>query len=242
LVAYAVFFGVGPQAGTNTLNFRRSADRGKSFDPEVTVSNLVPSGDSGRLQGDIVDIPAPAMAADTSRRSGKDTIYIAWADGRDNPQVDVIGRAGTYNFGDIVLATSTDGGSTWSTPKAVSPTSDDFAGIGRDQFQPAVAVNRDGELAVCYYDRRNDPQNNAVDRYCSLSKDQGHSFQDFRQTARSWAPIHDSDFFVAPQALGLYDTIAPHFATEDGHDFFGSFQTIDNAVPGVHGRRIRRAE
>jgi hypothetical protein len=241
-LSYTVFLGVGPQAGTVTLNFRASADHGKSLDPEVSISNIVMRGNVGRMQGDLVDLPAPAMAVDSSKRGGKDIIYSAWVDGRDNPQVDVVGPTGTYNFGDILISTSADGGSTWSAPKPVSPTPDDFAGVGRDQFQPSVAVNRNGAVAVCYYDKRNDPQNNAVDRYCSLSKDYGHSFQDFRQTARSWAPIHNTDFFVARQALGLYDTIAPHLASEDADGFFGSFQIINNAVPGVHGRRIRRAE
>jgi hypothetical protein len=241
-LSYTVFLGVGDQAGTVVLNFRRSSDHGKSFDPEVSVSNIVESGDVGRLQGDIVDPPAPAMAADySSKRGGKDTLYIAWADGRDNPQVDVLG-SGTYNFGDILLAKSTDGGSTWSTPKPVSPTPDDFAGIGRDQFQPAIAVNRDGALAVCYYDKRNDPQNNAVDRFCSLSRDHGRSFHDIRQTVTSWAPIHATDFFLDARSLGLYDTVAPHLASEDDDGFFGSFQIINNAVPGVYGRRIRREE
>jgi hypothetical protein len=241
-VAYTVFFGVGPQSGTNAVNFRRSANQGKSFDPEVSVSNIVLSGDLGRMQGDIIDLPAPAMGVDRSKSGGKDTIYIAWTDGRDNPQVDVIGATGTYNFGDILIAKSTDGGSTWSTPKAISPTPDNFAGVGRDQFQPAVAVNRDGSLAICYYDRRNDTQNNAVDRFCSLSRDHGRSFQDIRQTTRSWAPTHDTDFFVSAQSLGLYDTVAPHLDAEDDDAFFGSFQIINNAVPGVHGRRIRREE
>ncbi len=241
-LSYTVFLGLGDQAGTVTLNFRRSSDHGKSFDPEVSVSNIVRSGDVGRLQGDIVDLPAPAMATDSSKRGGKDTVYIAWSDGRDNPQVDVIGPTGTYNFGDILLAKSTDSGSTWNTPKPVSPTPADFAGIGRDQFQPAIAVNRDGALAVCYYDKRNDPQNNAVDRFCSLSRDHGRSFQDVRQTATSWAPIHATDFFIDARSLGLYDTVAPHLASEGDDGFFGSFQIINNAVPGVHGRRIRREE
>ena len=242
VVAYTVFLGVGPQAGTETLNFRRSTNQGKSFNAEVVVSNIVPSGDVGRLQGDIVDLPAPALAVDSSKKTGKDIVYVAWTDGRDNPQVDVIGPTGTYNFGDVVLSRSTDGGSTWSAPKPVSPTPADFGGAGRDQFQPAAAVNRDGQLAVCYYDKRNDEQNNAVDRYCSLSGDHGQTFRDIRQTTSSWAPVHDTDFFVDPRNLGLYDTVTSHISTEADGAFFGSFQIINNAVPGVHGRRIRREE
>ena len=240
-LSYTVFLGLGPQAGNATLNFRRSSDQGKSFDPEVGVSNIVLSGDIGRMQGDIVLLPASAMATGSAKRGVPDSIYIAWVDGRDNSQVDVIG-SGSYNFSDILFAQSTDGGSTWSAPKAVSPTPDDFTGIGRDQIQPAIAVNREGELAVCYYDRRNDPQNNAVDHFCSLSRDRGRSFHDIRQTATNWAPIHATDFFIDPRTLGLYDTVAPHLASEDDKGFFTSFQIIKNAAPSVRGRSIGHEE
>jgi hypothetical protein len=241
-VAYSLFVEAGPQAGTNLLNFRRSTNHGNTFDAEVTVSNIVLAGDQALLQGNIIDVPGPAMAVDTAKNAGKDTIYIAWTDGRDNPQVDVVASTGTYSFGDIVLAKSTDGGATWSTPKAVSPTPANFGGSGRDQFQPAVAVDRAGELAVCYYDKRNDTQNNAVDRFCSISADRGRSFQDIRQTTSSWTPIHNTDFFVSPQSLGLYDTIAPHHGTGAENAFFGSFQIINNAAPNVIGRDIRREQ
>jgi len=30
---------------------------------------------------------------------------------------------------------------------------------------------------VCYYDRRQDPQNTVIDRYCSVSQNQGASWQ-----------------------------------------------------------------
>jgi hypothetical protein len=99
------------------------------------------------MQGDIVLLPASAMATDNSKRGVTDSIYVAWADGRGNSQVDVIG-SGSYNFSDILFAQSTDGGSTWSAPKAVSPTPDDFAGVGRDQIQPAIADEGHSPTAV----------------------------------------------------------------------------------------------
>jgi hypothetical protein len=94
---------------------------------------------------------------------------------------------------------------------------------------------------VCYYDRRNDVQNNALDRYCSLSRDHGISFHDIRQTAASWAPIENADLFIAPHFLGGYDTVTPHLEPDDDN-FFGSFQTIKNAVVSIQGRGIQREE
>jgi hypothetical protein len=239
-VSYLVF----GTDGSIQLSFRRSKDRSASFGEEVQVSNIVLTGDpagnfGGVLQGFFANLQLPSMAVDPVKHNGKDTIYIAWSDGRDNPQIDVVTITGTYNFSDILIVKSTDDGSTWTAPKPVSPTPEDFAGIGRDQFQPAIAVNRDSTLAVCYYDRRNDPQNNAVDHFCSISRNGGRSFHDIRQTATSWIPVHGTDLFLNRFYLGQYDTVATHFGANDDDSFFSSFQVIRNVVPSVHGRSLQ---
>jgi hypothetical protein len=119
----------------------------------------------------------------------------------------------------------------------VSPTPKDFKGLGRDQFIPSIAVDRDGTIAVCYYDRRNDPKNNAFDRYCSISQDQGQSFHDVRQSPKSWMFAENWDrigFW-----LGDYDTVvAPSFDGGDG--FFGAFGVSGDDVTGIFGRSLQR--
>ena len=45
-----------------------------------------------------------------------------------------------------------------STAAVVRPTAK-----GREQFLPWTAVDRDGTLAICYFDRRRDPENNGRD-------------------------------------------------------------------------------
>jgi hypothetical protein len=227
--------------GADELRLQRSLDHGNTFGPAVLVSNIVPTGvpsgpSASILQAVFSNIPVPAIAADPVK---KDTLYLTWSDGRDNPQVDVITPNGLYNFADIVLAKSTDGGGTWSAPKAVSPTPSDFAGAGRDQFQANIGVNQNGTLAICYYDRRNDPLNMGIDRFCSVSKDRGATFQDQRQTTATWPPVHGMDFLLDGGAISGYDTVAPHQGPGKDDLFFGAFAVIDNNVTTVHGRSFQ---
>ena len=235
------------------LAFRRSS-RGQSFEAETTVDKVVPTANADAffsiaagfsfesfLQGNFRDVPFPAMAVDTSRNSRHDTIYIAWVDGRDNSQVDLILFDGKYHFGDILLTSSSDGGATWSKASPVSPMPPDSP--GRDQFQPTIAIDSSGNLAVCYYDRRNDPANNAVDRYCSLSGKHGRAFQDIRQTGSSWIPVKGSDLLFGSDSLGDYDSMAAHKgsgAADNSGGFFDSFQVVKNEVTSVRGRRPGR--
>ena len=223
------------------IHTRVSSDHGVTFGPEVKVSDLMQIGDGSHsfrplLQGFFSPPTIPVIAADpTLHGNKKQNLYAVWADGRDNQIPDATGAFGTYNFGDIVMSRSTDGGMTWSPPHAVSPTPRGFKGAGRDQFNPAIAVDKDGAIAVCYYDRRNDPKNNALDRYCSLSQDSGQSFHDVRESAKSWVVGQQWDVF-APW-LGDYDTVA---TPNDADGFFGAFGISGDNTTGVFGRSLQR--
>jgi hypothetical protein len=59
---------------------------------------------------------------------------------------------------------STDGGTTWSVPVAVSP-----AGT-HDQFFPWLSVNSSGVIGVTWLDRRNDPANISYQPFVAFSK------------------------------------------------------------------------
>jgi hypothetical protein len=76
-----------------------------------------------------------------------------------------------------MLARSADGGKSWSDPLVVN---DDSAwGGGRrgpDHLQPLVAVNRNGVVAVSWYDRRDHPDNIGWDVRFSVSLDGGESW------------------------------------------------------------------
>ena len=222
------------------IHARQSSDYGASFAPDVKVSDLVQIGDGSHafrpaVQGFFSVPTIPVIAADLARRPGeKQNLYIAWADGRDNQKPDGAAFFGTYNFADIMLSRSSDGGMTWSPPRAISPTPPSFKGGGRDQFIPSIAVDHDGTIAVCYYDRRNDPQNNAFDRYCSISENHGQTFRDVRQSSKSWIYGQNWDRLVF--WLGDYDTVTTPYGT--GRGFFGAFGISGDDVTGVFGRSV----
>jgi hypothetical protein len=246
--AYLLFHPIFASDGVTVVDYklevhaRQSSNRGVTFGPDIKVSDLVQVGEGSHafrpfLQGFIPVPTIPVVAADPVTRGKKQNLYIAWADGRDNQIADPAGPFGTYSFADILLSRSTDGGLTWSPPQAISPTPKDFKGPGRDQFNPSIAVDHDGTIAVCYYDRRNDRQNNLFDRYCSVSQSQGQSFHDVRQSPKSWMFGEDWDRFDF--WLGDYDTVvAPSFGGGDG--FFGTFGISGDDVTGIFGRSIQR--
>ena len=203
--------------------FARSTDHGTTFQPPVTIAA---SDFAGIFQGYAQDFfrinSFPMLAVDRSSTASRGTLYLTWS-GPNGSVPDFTSFTGFYNFGGTFISRSSDGGNSWTTPSLVSPLAAAVHGPGVDQLFPSAAVDRSGALAVCYYDRRNDPTNSALDRYCSFSSDQGSSFHDARETTRSWIPTHDADLVINPTYMGDYDTVV---SDSTGHStgFFDSFQ------------------
>jgi hypothetical protein len=223
---------------------RRSDDGGATFAPAVVVGEATTASSLGdfNLQGNFRTNAFPMMAVDGSIKATRGTLYIVWTDATRNQIPDLYANFifgdPVYSFGEVVLSVSRDGGSTWSAPKRVSPTPADFRGAGRDQFMGGVAVDAGGDLAVCYSDRRNDPNNFAIDHYCSISRNQGGSFEDIRETPFSWTPSHNMDVFINPDYMGDYDAVSSD-NTGSRAGFFSSFQIQTNTNPDVYGMRLK---
>jgi hypothetical protein len=121
--------------------FFRSYDQGRHWEKTDTrVSDLFSAvaidlelGVPVRDAGELPDIAVNGQTGD---------LYMAWQDTRFNP----LGQVG------VVVARSTDGGSTWSAPVPVNRVADPTV----QAFLPAVAVNEDGTVGVLFYDFRND--------------------------------------------------------------------------------------
>ncbi|HEY5061267.1 MAG TPA: sialidase family protein [Gemmatimonadaceae bacterium] len=85
----------------------------------------------------------PDIAVDPGSAQFKDRVYVVWSDFRT-------GRL------EVMLSYSSDKGKTWSREQTIS---DDRAAPdplvnGPDNVTPVVAVNKDGVVAVAWYDRR----------------------------------------------------------------------------------------
>ena len=126
----------------------RTANGGARFSRAVAVArNLVIP------QRIIVNLgPVPGLARDP--KSGR--LYVAWDAGRRDAR-------------DVFVATSGDGGASWTAPVAV---------VERPGTQalPALDVAPDGRLDVVFYDRSKDPEDRKTEVVVASSWDQGLTF------------------------------------------------------------------
>ena len=130
--------------------------------------------------------PQIVITADTGAASGYviHAVYPYDSDG------------GGPDHSNVFYRQSLDGGETWSDEVRLN---DDTTTT--DQFVPAIGASEDGVLAVAFYDRRLDPDNNTlIDRYLTVSTDGG----------ATWSPnerISDVSSPVA-QTLPNFDGLA----------------------------------
>jgi hypothetical protein len=154
------------------------------------------------MQGGFRNNEFPQVAVDRSHTSSRGTVYMAWSDGSNNIVPDLPRFFDSYAYPDIVVAKSIDRGNTFTVPQVVSPMSPFFGGKGRDQLFPGLAVDRDANVGVCYYDRRQNPLNLLLDRYCSVSQNHGRTWDESRVSRASWVPAHDSDGVINTAYIG----------------------------------------
>jgi hypothetical protein len=221
------------------LRSSKSTDHGVTFAAFTKVADVFPSGDSFALRGGFrAFIDNQGLAIDRSTSSSRGAVYVAFHDGGAVTTPDVGSDTGVYGFADAMVSRSRDGGATWDPPVRVNDNVE--AGRGTDQYQPGVAVDVGGRVASCFYDRRRDPANFSIDRFCAVSKDGGQTWTpNMKQTARSFMPIHATDSLVNPVYMGDYDTLASEFTlTLEG--FVGAYSVIGSiANPDVKASRIR---
>ncbi|MFN8574216.1 MAG: sialidase family protein [Gemmatimonadaceae bacterium] len=130
----------------------RSTDGGASLSPAVRIAQVVTGYNSPLTRG-----VSASLAADPGSAAFRDHLYAVWSDFSS-------GR------GVIVRSRSVDGGSTWDAPQPVGSPSD---AAGGDRFMPTVAVNRDGAVAVLWYERRSGEHSSGYDVRMTASLDGG---------------------------------------------------------------------
>jgi hypothetical protein len=164
-----------------TIVMFTSTDGGNTFGPETTVAVVGQAGppfDEFNL-GDgkymrSIEFPSPGI------RGG--TLYIAWNDGS---------AVGGHSH--VRLATSTNGGATWSSSWVTSGSN--------DEIQPALSADASG-VHIVYYRRNPD---NTLDVYVSNSG--GGGFSAARVTTQSFPGVLNYPQFdpiIAPTYMGDY--------------------------------------
>jgi len=203
---------------------------GGKLSAPVTVDSVSPGGDSYYLQGEFRDFLSMTLTVDRSGTASDGTLYVTWGDGRDKTVPDPLGIAGTYSYDDILLRVSTDGGATWGfgLPIKVNSDTQPRTAGGHDHYQPGIAVDRSGEVAVCWYDRRDDAQDFAIRHYCGESITGGLTWTNSNVGVSPFAPTHGIDLIINPIYMGDYDVVTSDF-TGANSGFIGSFQVMNNS-------------
>jgi len=182
---YATGSGVQP-ANHDWKAVFRSTDHGASWtakpitiDKVTEVAHRIPDG----------TFPVRAGGDDIAVDPVTGALYAVWTDGRFND--------GAHN--DVILSKSTDGGLTWSVPVKVSGNP-----LGVDAHTPSVEVNASGQVAVAWYDYRNDVAGDSAataDYWNRISSDGGATWAEQRLTATSF---DISKAPVAPASRGYF--------------------------------------
>jgi hypothetical protein len=222
------------------IRSRKSVDSGATFAEFTKVADVFPIGDSFAIRGGFrTFLDLQSLAIDRSTGSSRGDVYVAFHDGSAVTIPDAFSDTGVYGFADVMVSRSADGGATWDPSVKVNDNVE--VGFGTDQYQPSVAVDVDGRVASCFYDRRRDPANFQIDRFCTISADGGQTWSvNTRQTARSFMPIHATDGIVNPFYMGDYDTLANEF-TLTLKGFVGAYSVMGPlANPDVKASRLVR--
>jgi hypothetical protein len=141
---------------SNSIKFDTSPDGGVTWGTDVEIAdvnpvNFVPN-DSFRCNS------FPSLDVDTSGGPFNGRIYCVWdTDNGTDP--------------DVMIASSDDGGATWSTPIPASDVTIE------SQFFPGVDVDANGNVNVGFYDRRMDSNDLIIRYFVSRSSDGGVTFQ-----------------------------------------------------------------
>jgi hypothetical protein len=229
--------------GPRELRIRRSDDVGATFGPVVKVADVIPVGDGFALQGNFRNFLAGSLAIDRSAGPTRGHVYVVWEDGRNLQVPDLGAFPLDYGYADILVSRSNNGGMTWSIPVRVNRNKEPLEdGRGTDQFQPGVAVDPTGKVAVCFYDRQDDERNFLVGRSCAVSRNAGATWKQMEVTNEIFVPIHATDSFINTVYMGDYDALASD-ATRHNRGFLGAFQFISGKSfvpnPDVKVNRIR---
>jgi hypothetical protein len=153
---------------TGYIEFSKSTDGGNTWSGPrvvevVTLATGGPGGCSCGYNGILPNTKervrsTPVIGVDKSTGPNAGHLYVA-----------MYNWTGTYM--QVQVVRSKDGGTTWSKPVPVAPST-----ATHDQFFPWLSVSATGVVGVSWLDRRNDPANLSYQAFAAVSTNGGASF------------------------------------------------------------------
>ena len=173
-------------AGPLGLVFKKSLDGGLTFGKDKVIGPM-PGGWDFSVAGLDRANGMPVTGVDLSSGPNKGTLYVNWIDARNGDP-------------DVFVASSRDGGETWSPPFRVN---DDPVKNGKEQFFTWMSVDPvDGSVNIVFYDRR-DTAGAQTKLTLARSVDGGHTFVNYQ--------INQPPFTCDPRAFfGDYSGISAY--------------------------------
>ena len=129
----------GKQEVSGSLKILRSSNGGESYGDAVKISEY----SSDWLKFSSKDT-VPNVAVDPGSGPFSDNLYGVWHYTKKDSHGKSVGQVSVVSY-------SSDKGNTWSTPERIDNATDINPG-SHDEYQPTVAVNKDGVVGVMWYD------------------------------------------------------------------------------------------
>ncbi len=208
-------------AGSATINLVKSTNGGRTFGGLTTVAAFTSTvGDLGSGGMSLRTRSFPYLAVDnTPAGSGtRNNLYLVFQGQPGSP---------ASPRSEIFFASSTDGGTTWSTPRSISSGPAVTVGADttkNDNWLPSISVSpKTGHIRVLFYSRREDSANQKIRVYEAGSNDAGQTWYNRPFSAQSFTPSVGYDPLLVANYMGDY-----LYVVADSDGFIGAWGDTRN--------------
>src|SRR6185295_13494071 len=208
------------------IQIAKSTDGGNTFTPAKTIASFIKTPDLLAPEGTFKAEPFAQIAVDSTAAGSptRGNVYVVYA-------ADPDGGISRPDNCDIYFMRSTNGGTTWTAPRAI--TSGLAVTLGRDRttndsWLPSIAVSPvNGHIYVTFYDRRDDPENTEARVFRALSTDGGLTWANAPFGASAFVPIMGFPTVLGEDGTRSYwgdynwstaDAAGLHFTWGDSHN------------------------